>query len=86
LVQIVLEEARRRRPWYLRFITSGFEIPGMAFKQGQKLVDWLRGKNEDGPSLVNRDELERKRLHDATEQWGTNGVGIIQTFRERMGF
>jgi hypothetical protein len=75
LVQIVLEEARRRRPWYLRVITSGFEIPGVMFKKGQKLVDWLRGKNEDGPSLFNRDELERKRLHDATEHMGNQWRG-----------
>lgn len=75
LVQIVLEEARRRRPWYLRFITSGFEIPGVVFKKGQKLVDWLRGKNDDGPSLVNRDDLERKRLHDAIEHMGNRWRG-----------
>jgi hypothetical protein len=75
LVQIVLEEARRRRPWYLRVITSGFEIPGVMFKKGQKLIDWLRGKNEDGPSLFNRDELERKRLHDATEHMGNQWRG-----------
>ena len=75
LVQIVLEEARRRRPWYLRVITSGFEIPGVMFKKGQKLIDWLRGKNEDGPSLVDRDDLERKRLHDATEHMGNQWRG-----------
>jgi hypothetical protein len=75
LVQIVLEEARRRRPWYLRIITSGFEIPGVMFKKGQKLIDWLRGKNEDGPSLVNRDDLERKRLHDAIEHMGNQWRG-----------
>ena len=75
LVQIVLEEARRRRPWYLRIITSGFEIPGVMFKKGQKLIDWLRGKNDDGPSLVNRDDLERKRLHEATEHMGNQWRG-----------
>lgn len=75
LVQIVLEEARRRRPWYLRIITSGFEIPGVVFKKGQKLIDWLRGKNDDGPSLVNRDDLERKRLHDAIEHMGNQWRG-----------
>jgi ABC-type iron transport system FetAB ATPase subunit len=76
LVQIVLEEAKRRRYWYLRIITSGFEIPGVMFKKGQKLIDWLRGKNDEGPSLVNGDDLERKRLHDAIEhignQWRKN--------------
>lgn len=75
LVQIVLEEARRRRPWYLRIITSGFEIPGVMFKKGQKLIDWLRGKNDDGPSLVSRDDLERKRLHEATEHMGSQWRG-----------
>ena len=75
LVQIVLEEAKRRRPWYLRIITSGFEIPGVVFKKGQKVVDWLRGKNEDGPNLVNRDDLERKRLHDAIEHMGNQWRG-----------
>ena len=75
LVQIVLEEARRRRPWYLRIITSGFEIPGVVFKKGQKLIDWLRGKNDDGPSLVNRDDLERKRMHDAIEHMGNHWRG-----------
>ncbi|MCY2942316.1 MAG: ATP-binding cassette domain-containing protein [Planctomycetota bacterium] len=75
LVQIVLEEARRRRPWYLRVITSGFEIPGVVFKKGQKLIDWLRGKNDDGPNLVNRNDLERKRLHEATEHMGNQWRG-----------
>ncbi len=75
LVQIVLEEARRRRPWYLRFITKGFEIPGVVFKKGQKLIDWLRGKNDEGPSLFNRDDLERKRLHDAIEHMGNHWRG-----------
>lgn len=70
LVQIVLEEARRRRPWYLRFITSGFEIPGVMFKKGQKLIDWLRGKNDEGPRLVNGDDLEKKRMHEAIEHMG----------------
>lgn len=37
LVQIVLEEAKLRRPWYLRFITKGFEIPGVMFKKGRSL-------------------------------------------------
>ena len=75
LVQLVLEEARRRRPWYLRIITSGFEIPGVMFKKGQKLIDWLRGKNDDGPSLVNRDALERTRLHEAIEHMGNQWRG-----------
>lgn len=81
LVQIVLEEAKLRRPWYLRFITKGFEIPGVMFKKGQKLIDWLRGKNEDGPSLFNRDDLEKKECTVPSSIWGTNGVEIIQTFR-----
>lgn len=75
LVQIVLEEAKQRRPWYLRFITKGFEIPGVMFKKGQKLIDWLRGKNEDGPSLLNRDDLEKKRMHGAIEHMGNQWRG-----------
>lgn len=75
LIQIVLEEAKRRRPWYLRFITKGFEIPGVMFKKGQKLIDWLRGKNDEGPSLFNRDDLERKRMHDAIEHMGNKWRG-----------
>jgi len=75
LVQIVLEEARRRRPWYLRIITSGFEVPGLMFKKGQALIDLLRGKNTDGPSLVNRDDLEKKRLYDAIEHLGNKWRG-----------
>lgn len=75
LVQIVLEEAKQRRPWYLRFITKGFEIPGVMFKKGQKLIDWLRGKNEDGPSLFNRDDLEKKRMHGAIEHMGNQWRG-----------
>lgn len=75
LVQIVLEEAKLRRPWYLRFITKGFEIPGVMFKKGQKLIDWLRGKNEDGPSLFNRDDLEKKRMHGAIEHMGNQWRG-----------
>ncbi|MSR32915.1 MAG: hypothetical protein EXR99_15585 [Gemmataceae bacterium] len=68
LIQITVEEAKRRRGTFLRWISKPFEYLSNGGKKIRDLADWLKGNRGDAPPLKEREALERSRLHEAVLQ------------------
>lgn len=66
LVEIILEESRRRRSWWVKVLTKPFEFPGIAWKHsGKRILDWFNPEDSNAGKMVDRETLEKERLADS---------------------
>ncbi|MEY4393565.1 MAG: hypothetical protein RL595_814 [Planctomycetota bacterium] len=72
LVEIILEESRRRRAWWLKVVTKPLEFPGIAWRNsGKKILDWFKPGSSESAHIVDRETLERQRIQESIE-WMEN--------------